>query len=39
MADLVRPPGCYVATITQGGRSVDVIHRCGSGDCPTNSGG
>ena len=39
MADLLRPLGCYEATIEQDGQKMTIIHRCGSSDGPTNLGG
>lgn len=39
MAELMQPQGCYVADIDQGGQKVQIAHRCGSSDCPTNQSG
>jgi hypothetical protein len=39
IADLLRPHGCYIADIEQGGQRMTIVHRCGSSDCPTNQGG
>lgn len=39
MAGSVRPLGCYVAEVEQGGQKAMIVHRCSSSDCPTNQGG
>ncbi len=36
MKQIPAPLRCYEATVTQGGRSVTIVHRCGDADCPDN---
>lgn len=38
MAEQVRPLGCYVAEIEQDEQKTEIVHRCGSADCPTDQG-
>lgn len=39
MKSSTQPLACYIATITQNGQLVRVVHRCGNAECPTNRQG